>query len=69
MYYKKVYNIAYQMARNDDIAFEATQETFLKVHDRIGQLKDAEKFEAWLIKIVINKTYDLIKERKKNHNC
>lgn len=64
-YYKKIFNISYCISRDNDLAFEATQEAFIKAQKYINQLKDTEKFEAWLIKIGINITYDLIREKKK----
>lgn len=54
-YYDKAYYFALKIAKNEDKAQEAVQETFIQVHKSISDLKSPEFFETWLCRIVISK--------------
>jgi RNA polymerase sigma-70 factor, ECF subfamily len=47
-------------ARADDL----TQETFLRVHQRIGGLRTTAAVEAWLYRIATNLCYDCFRQRE-----
>lgn len=46
------------------IADDLTQETFLRVHQHLGKLKDAAAVEAWLYRIATNVCYDHFRRRE-----
>ena len=54
-YYKKVYFIAHQYFRDEEMAKDIVQETFILVHKKINQLREPKTFPAWLRKV----TYSL----------
>ena len=46
------------------LADDLTQETFLRVHQHLGKLKDAAAVEAWLYRIATNVSYDHFRRRE-----
>ena len=61
----KLYKTAMAILKNDDDACDAIQETLLSVYKNIVNLEHEEYFETWVIRILINKCYDLIKKNQK----
>lgn len=41
-----------------DLAEDAVQDAYLRARDRIGQLHDLERFEAWTTRLAINLCYN-----------
>lgn len=62
---QKMYRIAISMLQNEEDAADAIQETVLKCWLKIGQVRNDEYFETWLIRILINQCNDILKDRKK----
>ena len=62
---QKMYRIAISMLQNEEDAADAIQETVLKCWQKIGQVRNDEYFETWLIRILINQCNDILKDRKK----
>ena len=46
--YRLVYQVAYSVLGNAADAEEVTQDTFLTAYERIGSLRDPEKFRPWV---------------------
>jgi len=46
--YRLVYQIAYSVLGNPADAEEVTQDAFLAAYEKIGTLRDAEKFRPWV---------------------
>lgn len=61
---KHVYNIAWNMLRNQEDAEEVLQETFIKAYDKLNQFEGRSKFSTWLYRIATNEALMII--RKKN---
>ena len=61
----KLYKTAMAILKNDDDASDAIQETLLSAYKNISNLKNKEYFTTWLITILRNKCFDLIKKNKK----
>lgn len=59
--HKKLYAIVYSIAQNREIAEDAVQEAFYNALSKSDQLKDLDKFEAWLISIAVNKVKDILR--------
>jgi len=51
---KKVFNIAYRILGNSEEAKDLAQEVFLSVFGSIRDLKEGDKFSAWLTQITLN---------------
>lgn len=54
LWHKRIYNFSLKYFNDHDLATEATQRTFIKVFDHLGQLKEAEKFKSWIYVIALN---------------
>lgn len=63
-YYHRAYYIALRMTNNDADAQDAVQESFLQIQKSLSELKDPEKFQAWMHKIVLSKCKRIF---RKNH--
>ena len=62
----KLYRTAYAILWNDADVADAMQECILKAWQKLGFLKDEERFEAWTARILINACRDL--QRRNKHN-
>ncbi len=63
-YQKRVYNIVYGLCMNYDIAWDVSQETFIKVIKNIKNFRQESSFWTYLYRIVINAFYDWIRKEK-----
>ena len=61
----KLYKTAMAILKNDDDSCDAIQETLISVYKNINRLEHTEFFETWIIRILINKCYDVIKKNQK----
>ncbi len=66
-YRNQVYATIYNLARNEEEAWDLAQETFLKAWRHIGQFRGQSKFSTWLHRIATNLTIDWA--RKKQVEC
>ena len=64
----KLYKTGISILKNDDDTCDAIQETLLSAYQNIDSLKNPEYFNTWIIRILINKCYDIIKKNKKVSN-
>jgi RNA polymerase sigma-70 factor (ECF subfamily) len=65
-YQNMAYNLAYTLLGDSDTAEDATQESFIKVYQNIGRFRGGS-FRAWLLRIVKNTSYDLLRQSKRRH--
>ena len=63
-YQNMVYNQAYRILQNPDIAEDITQDTFIIGFQKLIQFRGGS-FRAWLLKIVTNLCYDEMREWKR----
>ena len=62
---KSAYFLALKLMKNPQSAEDITQEVFIKVFQKIGELKDPLAFPAWFKRIVVNQcTYALKQDNK-----
>ena len=61
----KLYKTAMAILKNDDDSCDAIQETLISAYKNINRLEHTEFFETWIIRILINKCYDVIKKNQK----
>jgi RNA polymerase sigma factor (sigma-70 family) len=50
-YYNKVYFIAIQYFRNEEMAKDIVQEVFIRVHKNINSLREPKSFHTWIRKV------------------
>jgi RNA polymerase sigma factor (sigma-70 family) len=61
-----VYNTIIRLVKHDAEAEDVLQESFVAAFQRIDQFKVTGGFRAWVKRIAINKSVDLIRKRKIN---
>jgi RNA polymerase sigma-70 factor (ECF subfamily) len=54
----RLYALACLILRDSDRAEDATQEAFVRAWREVPKLRDAERFDAWLRRLVVNACYD-----------
>lgn len=62
LYWPKLFQYSYLMCGQREDAEEVTQETLLKVFEKLDQLREPERFKAWVFRIARNACY--MKRRK-----
>jgi len=65
-YCDAMYNVAYRFMKNSHDAEDAMQEAFIKAFKKIDSFKGEVTFGAWLKKIVIHTSIDMLKSVKLN---
>lgn len=61
----KIYKTAIAILKNEDDANDAIQEALYSAYKNYNNLKEKKFFTTWIIRIVINKCYDIINKNKK----
>lgn len=64
----KMYKTAKAILNNEDDICDAIQETLISAYKNLNKLKENKFFSTWLIRILINKSYDIIAKNKKLGN-
>src|SRR6186713_2885390 len=54
----RLYALACLMLRDSDRAQDATQDAFVRAWRDLPNLRDADRFDAWLRRLVVNACYD-----------
>ncbi len=60
-----VYNTALSIVQQEDDADDLTQEVFIQVYQSVSSFKGDSKFSTWLYRIVISKSLDHLKKKKR----
>lgn len=60
-YKDTVFRIAFSYTKNKSDAEDISQEVFLKFYTSAAKLESSEQQKAWLIRVTINKSKDLLK--------
>lgn len=61
-FYQRIFKTAYYITRDNQLAEDVVQETFLLALDRLRQLNDEAKINAWLMQIAINTARSLLRK-------
>ena len=61
----KMYKTAKSILNNEDDICDAIQETLISAYKNINKLKENKFFSTWIIRILINKCYDIISQKTK----
>ncbi|MBL7827855.1 MAG: RNA polymerase sigma factor [Saprospiraceae bacterium] len=67
-YSKLVYNLCLHYLQNRQDAEEATQDIFVKIHQKIEQFKGASSLKTWIYRVSINHCLDVIKARSRRRS-
>src|SRR5215469_16687245 len=62
-YSAAIHSYAYRLLGNQEDADDVTQEAFIKVYFRLGQLRDAARLRPWLYRITTNLCMDHLRRR------
>lgn len=65
----KMYKTARAILKNEDDICDAIQEALISAYTNLNKLNEAKYFSTWIIRILINKCYDIISKNKKIENC
>jgi RNA polymerase sigma-70 factor (ECF subfamily) len=65
LYTDRVYGLIYRQCRDQDLAAEITQATFVQVVQRLGQYHEQGRFEPWLFRIAMNRLRDEMRRRRR----
>ncbi len=63
-YSAMVFNVAYRMLGDADIANDMAQDSFISAYTALENFKFGSKFSSWLYRIVVNKCRDHLKVQK-----
>lgn len=61
----KMYKTAISVLKNDEDACDAIQEALLSAYKSFDTLQNKEYFSTWIIRILLNKCYNIIQKNKK----
>jgi RNA polymerase sigma-70 factor, ECF subfamily len=64
-YQDTVYNLTYHIMGDEDMAADATQETFITAFHRLETYK-GRNFRAWLLRVATNNCYDAFRTKKRH---
>lgn len=64
-YRRLVYRIAFGFTRNADTAMEITQDTFLKVHERLSEWRGDGDVRNWIARIAANEAMNFIRGERR----
>lgn len=64
-YQDAIFRHCYNLVRDEDIAEDLAQETFIKGYLRLSTFDQTRKFSTWLFKIATNTALDYIKRGRK----
>nr|WP_240514675.1 sigma-70 family RNA polymerase sigma factor [Bacillus cereus] len=62
---QKLYRTAYSYVRNEQDALDIYQETIYEAYLSLRKLKEPEKFQSWITKILVFKAIDFIRKSSK----
>lgn len=63
--YERLYGIAYRILRNREAAEDATQDALVRCWRDLRGLREPDRFEAWLHRLVVNACRDLTRRGRR----
>lgn len=67
-YKTQMYKTAKAILNNEDDVCDAIQESLMSIYKNIQNLKNEKYFKTWIIRITINKCYDIIEKNNINNS-
>lgn len=65
-YKNLAFSVAFRITNNHEDAQDITQDSFLKVLEKLHQFREESRFSTWLFRIVYNQAMMLMRKRKKS---
>ena len=62
----KLYKTGMAILKNDDDVCDAIQETLISAYKNLRALQEEKYFTTWIVRIMINKCYDIIRKNKRS---
>lgn len=66
LYSRAMYNVGYRITGNEEDAEDVLQEAFVSAFRNLASYRADATFGAWLKRIVVNKSINVIKKRREN---
>src|SRR6266446_5392313 len=63
-YQERIYATVYHMTSNHEDANDLAQDAFIKAFQALKSFKGGSSFYTWIYRIAVNKTINLLKQRK-----
>lgn len=63
LYSERVRSAAFFVLRDNHAAEDIMQETFITALEKLDQIRDPEKIEAWLVRVAINKAKNTLRSK------
>ena len=67
-YQEFVYKISFTFGKNQENAMDISQEVFLKAYQKLGQIRDKERFKSWITKLAYREGINWIRNHKHYEN-
>ncbi len=67
-YSDTIYRIALNITHNEQDSFDVCQEVFIRLIKNTDKIKDKEHLKAWLIRVAVNCSKDLMKKACRNRD-
>ena len=64
---RSLFATARQILRDDDLADDATQETLVNAWRYLPSLRDSDRFEAWLYRLLVNACRTQLRRDRRHH--
>ena len=61
---QSMYKVARSILKNDADVADAIQDAILTAFEHLGRLKKPQAFHSWLVRILVNKCYDLLRRKR-----
>jgi RNA polymerase sigma factor (sigma-70 family) len=62
-YYQQIYSFIYRKTGNKEIAYDLTQEVFMKMLKRIDTFQEKAQFKTWLYTVAVNHCTDYFRSK------
>lgn len=64
-YQMNLYRMAISLLQDEEDAKDALQDALCTGYEKLNSLKDPDKFRPWMMQIVKNASYDILRKKKK----
>ncbi|MEO0087884.1 MAG: sigma-70 family RNA polymerase sigma factor [candidate division WOR-3 bacterium] len=64
MYYERIYNLSKKILKDNEKAFDATQEIFIKAYKNLNKFQGRSTIFTWLYRIAVNHCLYLLRKEK-----
>lgn len=61
----RLYSVAYRILRNGPSAEDATQQALVSIWRQLPKLRDADRFDAWAYRLLVNASYAEHRQRRR----